>query len=187
MGRETSAEHPLRHLPADVAAPSLMFTAIQPGEIAAVRQTYAPPPPDTVVVPRRHGIHAEDQGQASAVLKHDAQAAEVVQLTQALHDLKQVHAAEIERLRAQHAADMQRLVEALWQAQDAARAVSAPPERVIETQPLEARPTSQLQPATLPAWQARFVDWGELSLPSRVCAALGRIGGRWAAAFRAWS
>ncbi|TDH58190.1 hypothetical protein E2C06_33910 [Dankookia rubra] len=180
MGRETSGDHPLPLPPADQGAPSVVFTATQPGEVAAASETYASPPPDTIVAPRQHGVHAEDQGQASATLNHDAQAAEVARLTQALHGAKQVHAAEIERLRAQHAAEMQRLVEALWQAQDAARAVSALPERATETPNLE---PSELQPARLPAGLARFVDWRELS----ACAALGRIGRRWATAFRAWS
>jgi hypothetical protein len=187
MGEEKTAERSLRLPSADVVVPSLVFIAIQPHEIAAAGQTYAAPSPDTVLAPRQHGIHAQDHGQAYAALKHDEQAAEVARLTQALHDAKQVHAAEIERLRAQHAAEMRRLVEALWQAQDAARAVSAPPERAIEAPPLGPRPTSELQPATLPAGQARFMGCGALSLRGRACAALLRIGRRWATAFQAWS
>jgi hypothetical protein len=187
MGGEECNDQPLRLPPADEGAPSLVFTAAQPDEIAAVRQTYAAPSPDTVVAPRQQGIPAQDQGLASAVLKQDAQAAEVVRLTQALHNLKQVHAAEIERLRAQHAAEMQRLVEALWQAQDAARVASAPPERAIETPPLEPGPPAEPQPATAPAGMAQSMGWSELSLPGWVCAALGRIGRRYGAAFRAWN
>jgi hypothetical protein len=187
MGGEKSAEHLLRLPPADLPVRSLMFVAIQPGDIPAAGQTYAAPSPDTVFAPRQHGIHAQDQGLVHAALKHDEQAAEVARLTQALHDAKQVHAAEIERLRAQHAVEMRRLVEALWQAQDAARAVSAPLERAIEAPPLGPRPTSELQPATLPAGQARFIGCGALSLRGRACAALLRIGRRWATAFQAWS
>jgi hypothetical protein len=187
MAGETSDKHPLRRLPADVAVPSAVFVAVSPGDIAAAGQTYAAPPPDTVVAPRQQGIHAHDQGLAAAVLKHDEQAAEVARLTQSLQDTKQMHAAEIERLRAEHAADLQRMVEALWQARDAARAASAPPEQAIETLPLEPRPTAELQPAALPAVQARFLGWSDLLLCGRACAPLGRIGRRWAAAFRAWS
>jgi hypothetical protein len=187
MGEEKTAEHSLRLPSADVVVPSLVFIAIQPHEIAAAGQTYAAPSPDTVLAPRQHGIHAQDHGQAYAALKHDEQAAEVARLTQALHDAKQVHAAEIERLRAQHAAEMRRLVEALWQAQDAARAVSAPPERAIEAPPLGPRPTSEHQPANSRTGLARFIAWGELSLPARACASIGRIGRRWAMTVRAWS
>ncbi|TDH58088.1 hypothetical protein E2C06_34445 [Dankookia rubra] len=187
MGGEECRDHPLRLSSADEGAPSLVFTAAQSDEIAAVRQTYAAPPPDTVVAPRQQGIDAQDQGKASAVLKQDAQAAEVVRLTQALQDTKQVHALEIERLRAQHAAEMQKLVETLWQAQDTARAASALPVRATETPPLEPRPVAELQPAALPAGQARFMGWGKLSFTGRTCAALERIGRRWATAFRAWS
>jgi hypothetical protein len=187
MGGEKSHDHPQRLLPANVAVPSLVFTAIQPDGIPAPEQTYAAPPPDTVLVPRQHRIHAQDQEQAYAALKLDKQAAEVARLTQALHDAKQMHAAEIERLRVQNAAEMQKIVEVLWQAQDAARAISAPHERATETPPLGLRPTSELQPATSPAGQARFMGWGALSLRGRACAALQRIGRRWATAFRAWS
>jgi hypothetical protein len=186
MGEEKTAEHSLRLPSADVVVPSLVFIAIQPHEIAAVGQTYAAPSPDTVLAPRQHGIHAQDHGQAYAALKHDEQAAEVARLTQALHDAKQVHAAEIERLRAQHAAEMHRMVEALWQAQDAARAVSAPSEKATEAPTPEPRSSSERQPASLPVEPARFVAWGELSLSGRACASLGRIGRRWATAFRAW-
>jgi hypothetical protein len=187
MAVETSGEHSLRCLPADVAVPSAVFVAVPPGDIAAAGQTYAAPPPDTVVAPRQQGFHAQDQGLASAALKPDEQAAEVARLTQALHGAKQMHAAEMERLRAQHAAEMQRMVEALWQAQDAARAASAPPGQAIETLPLEPRPTAELQPAVLPAVHARFLGCSNLLLCGRACAPLGRIGRRWAAAFRAWS
>lgn len=187
MGTKESGEHPLRLPPADVAVPSRVFTAIQPGEILAAKQTYVAPPPDTVVVLRQYGIPAQDQGQASAALKHDEQAAEVARLTQALQDTMQMHAAEIERLRAQHTVEMQRMVEALWRAQDRARTVSAPLERAIETPPVEPRPVSENQPATLQTGLARFMGWGEVSLPGRACAALGRIGQRWATAVRAWN
>ncbi|WP_431270779.1 hypothetical protein [Dankookia sp. P2] len=186
MGGETSAAHPLRLPPADECVPSLVLTAIHADKIEAAGQTHPAPPPDTVVTPRLQGIHAQDQGQGSATLNHDAQAAEMARLTQALHDAKEVHAADIERLRVQHAAEMQRLVEALWQAQDTARAASALPKRAKETPALEARPTSNVQPKALPAWQARFMGWGEVSLFGRACAALKQIGQRWAAAFRAW-
>ena len=171
--------------PSGAPIPSSVPAADWPDKIA--EQTYAAPSPDTVVSTRQQRIHAEDQGQASATLKDDASAAEVARLIQALHDAKQVHASEIERLRAQHAAEMQRLVEALWVAQDAARAVSALPVPAKEMLPLEARSTSGGQPATLPAWQARFMGWGGLSLAGRTCATFWRTGRRWATAFRAWS
>ena len=149
--------------------------------------THVAPSPDTVLEPRQRRIHAQDQEQAHAALKLDEQTAEVARLTQALHDAKQVHAAEIERLRAQHAFDMQRLVEALWQAQDAARAVSAPPERVTKAPVPESPPSSKHQPTRLRVWLARFVVRHDLSLLGRAWTSLGRIVRRWATVFRAWS
>ena len=164
-----------------------MIAAIRPDGMPIAGPTHVAPSPDTVLEPRQRHIHAQDQEQAHAALKLDEQTAEVARLTQALHDAKQVHAAEIERLRAQHAFDMQRLVEALWQAQDAARAVSAPPERAAKAQVLESPPSSRHQPTRVRVWLARFAVRYDRSLLGRAGTSLGRIVRRWATVFRAWS
>jgi hypothetical protein len=100
--------------------------------------------------------------------------------------MRQDHAAEIERLRAHHAAEVQRLVEALWHAQDAARAVSAPSECPAERPALDPQPPSQAQRVRSCTWLGRFVGQGAFSHPVRTGASAARIVRRWALAFCAW-
>lgn len=93
----------------------------------AARDPPAPPSPDTVVTTSpRHTAAAEERARAREAALRVEHAAEVARLAAALRDQKQAHAAEIERLRAGHAAGLRRLVEAHWRALDAARTAAEP-------------------------------------------------------------
>ena len=80
------------------------------------------PPPDTVVVASPgHAFALVEQARAREAALRAEHAAEVARLADALRDQKKAHAAEVERLRAGHAAALRRLVEAHWRVRDAAR------------------------------------------------------------------
>lgn len=82
----------------------------------------APPSPDTVVAASlRHGTELVKQARAREAAHHAEHAAEVARLTGMLREAKAAHAAEIERLRDEHAAKLRRLVEAYWRTRDAAQ------------------------------------------------------------------
>jgi hypothetical protein len=142
------------------------------------------PPPDTVVAGSSRGT-ADGEGPAKAreAALREEHAAELARLTRVLRETKKAHAAEIERLRAGHAADLRRLVEALWHAQNAARAASAR----ADTEPASAaRPQPRAPFARLRTWLARVVAGGALISPRRACASPSRIVRLLAGAFRAW-
>ena len=94
----------------------------RPGNADRFWARVSPPPPDTVVVASPgHAFALVEQARASEAALRAEAAAEVARLTRALRDQRKAHAAEIERLRAEHAAGVRRLVEAHWRGRDAAR------------------------------------------------------------------
>jgi hypothetical protein len=117
--------------PAGRPRPCLLGAAVAAPEAAPhwqgrhgrTRDPVAPPPPDTVVVvSQRHAASSEGQeGAREAMLRAKRHAAEAARLAEALRDQRWAHAAEVQRLRAEHAAALRRLVEAHWRARDAAR------------------------------------------------------------------
>ncbi len=157
------------------------------GDGASATQDPVAPSPETVVARSWHApLDGQTQAAAREAMLREEHAEEMARLTQALRDMRQDHAAEIERLRAHHAAEVQRLVEALWYAQDAARAVSAPLVRPAEKPALDPQLPSQAQPARSRSWLRRFMGQGTLSHPVRTGASAARIVRRWAMAFCAW-
>jgi acyl-CoA reductase-like NAD-dependent aldehyde dehydrogenase len=81
------------------------------------------PPPDTVVAADwRRIVAAEEKARAKEAATRSEHMEEVARLTQSLRDARLAHQVEVDRCRAEHATDVRRLVEALWQAQDMARA-----------------------------------------------------------------
>ncbi len=115
--------------PSNIADPALDFAPPQQDEAIASEQHVLAPSPDTVVVGScRDTFRAAEQARVGEVTLHAEHAAQVARLTQTLDEVRQAHAAEVERLRDQHAFEIRRLVEALWHAQDAARAAATLPE-----------------------------------------------------------
>ena len=97
-------------------------TLVRPGKADRFRTRVSPPPPDTVVVASPgHAVALVQQARASEAALRAEHAAEVARLADALRQQAEAHAAEVERLRAEHAAESRRLVEAHWRARDAAR------------------------------------------------------------------
>jgi hypothetical protein len=141
------------------------------------------PPPDTVVAGSSRGAADGEGPKAREAALREEHAAELARLTRVLRETKKAHAAEIERLRAGHAADLRRLVEALWHAQNAARAASAR----ADTEPASAaRPQPRALFAKAAVRLARTMRWDALSVPGRACPASSRIVRLWAGAFRPW-
>jgi hypothetical protein len=84
-----------------------------PSRCGSARNPLAPPPPDTVVVASpRHAIALEERARVREAALRAEHAAEVARLTVALRSMRAIHTAEIERLRAEHAAGLRRSVEA---------------------------------------------------------------------------
>ena len=93
-----------------------------PSRCGSARDPLAPPPPDTVVVASpRHAMALEERARVREAALRAEHAAEVARLTVALRSMRAAHAAEIELLRAEHAAGLRRSVEADRQTRDAAR------------------------------------------------------------------
>ena len=96
------------------------------GGAASLRGPFAPPPDTVVARPRR-----EAEAEVRATVREEAMraqhAAEIDRLAQALRRLRQEHAAEVERLRAEHAAEVQHLTETLWRLRDVLRAKGGEP------------------------------------------------------------
>ncbi len=168
--------------PTDVAGSALDVALPKPDEAIASEQHVLAPPPDTVVVGAyRDAFRAEERLRAGEVLQYMEHATQVARLTQTLRDIGQVHAAEIERLRAQHASEIRRLVEALWHAQDAARAAATLPERAAVLTPAP-RPG---QVARGPMWVAFAVSRMERSRHS-IPALSAHAAHLWSRICRAW-
>jgi len=115
------------------------------------------PSPETVVV--GSGRRASDVGEemrAREAVLCAGHAAEIAHLTERLLDARKAHAAHIERLRADHAFELRWLVEALWVAQDVARAALAQSGFVAEeaaVRPMNDPPsTVSPQAPDRPAW-----------------------------------
>ena len=181
------ATSPSRPLIPGAAATMPGVAPAPPGDEASATQDPVAPSPETVVARPRHvPLNAQERAAVREAMLREQHAEEMARLIQALRDMRQDHAAEIERLRAHHAAEVQRLVEALWHAQDAARAVSAPLVRPAEKPALDPQLPSQAQPARSRSWLRRFMGQGALSHPVRTGASAARIVRRWALAFCAW-
>jgi hypothetical protein len=103
-------------------------TALFPrGRCEDARDPLAAPPPDTVVVASlRHASALEEQAKAREAALRAEHAAEMERLADALRHQRETHAAEIEGLRAEHAAVLRRIVEAQRQARDRARTGAGP-------------------------------------------------------------
>jgi hypothetical protein len=147
-----------------VAAAEVEQDALQtpePSENATVPLApLSAPPPDTVVAADWRRIFvAEEKARAKEAATRSELRAEVARLTQALRDARLAHQAEVDRCRAEHATDVRRLVEALWQAQDMARAALDRRDRGEEAK----------EPSSLPVLRPR---------PLGVLSALMRRGGR---------
>ena len=116
---EVQAMRPCPPLEAD---PVFVRLLVQPNAEALTENRCIAPPPDTVVVGSwRQAIDAEEQTRAREMVLREEHAAEVTRLKHAIRNIKKVHAAEIEWMRTEHGAELLRLVEALWHAQDVAR------------------------------------------------------------------
>ena len=94
---------------------------LQQGRCEGVRHPLAAPSPNTVVVASlRHAAAPEEQAKAREAALRAEHAAEVARLADALRDQRETHAAEIERLRAEHTVVLRRVVEAQRRARDTA-------------------------------------------------------------------
>ena len=101
---------------------------VRPGGADRFRARVSPPPPDTVVVASPgHAVALVERARAREAALRAETAAEVARLTRALREQRKAHAAEIERLRAEHAAGLRRLVETHWRALDAVRTATEHP------------------------------------------------------------
>ena len=168
--------------PADVAGPALALALPQPDEAAAFEQHILAPPPDTVVAgSRRDAFRAAESLRVGEVTLDEEHATQVVHLTQTLREIRQAHAAEIERLRAQHASEIRRLVEALWHAQDAARAAATAPEGAASL-----TPTPRPGQVTLGRMWAAFAVSGMERSRHSILALLAHSAHLWSRVFRAW-
>ncbi len=97
-------------------------------QMAPSAQYPVAPPSDTVVAgSRQRTLEAEQRVCAGETLERAKHAAEIARLKLKLDHLRTAHAAEIERLRTEHGAALRQLVEALWHAQDVARAAIEKP------------------------------------------------------------
>jgi len=110
--------------------------------------------------------------------------AEVDRFRGKLRDLRQAHAAEIARLRAEHAADIRRLVEALWDAQAVARAASRRAQDAAEMATSQPPPQPRPMRARARAWMARLAGRG--GVVRRSCAIADRIMHERRVKFQAW-
>ena len=97
-----------------------------PGDTIAPERHIPAPSPSTIV-----GTPSRQAAEMLAALRLEHEA-EVARFQGKLRDLRQAHATEIARVRAEHAADMRRLVEALWDAQAVARAASLRAQGTVE-------------------------------------------------------
>ncbi len=184
---DRTASSPSRPSVSDTAAVVPGLAPAPLGDGASATQDPVAPSPETVVARSWHvPLNAQERAAVREAMLREEHAEEMARLIQALRDMRQDHAAEIERLRAHHAAEVQRLVEALWHAQDAARAVSAPSECPAERPALDPQPPSQAQRVRSCTWLGRFVGQGAFSHPVRTGASAARIVRRWALAFCAW-
>ncbi len=141
----------LSHIGKAVAAPE---QAVPPAgrmasnQMAPATQYPVAPLPDTVVAgSRQRALEAEQRVYAWEALKRAEHAAEIARLKQELDHLRTAHAEEIERLRTEHGAALRQLVEALWRAQDAAKAAMEKPVGL---------PGAALPPATGAFWHRRI-------------------------------
>ena len=134
---------------------------VRPGDGDRFRARVSAPPPDTVVVasPGQAAALVEQARAREAALRAEA-AAEVARLTRALRDQKKAHAAEIERLRAEHAAGLRRLVETHWRALNAGRAGTERPggQQAEAVQGPQTRPSVRLSRTR--EWLSRITERG---------------------------
>jgi hypothetical protein len=137
------------------AAAPLEVGSVQAVSEDTAQNPLAPPSPDVVVATSRQCLVRSVQGaEAREAVLRAKQAAEIARLTDMLRDLKKVHATEIERLRTEHAADLRRLVEALWHAQDAARAALLHPSISMPKPASGPRPLPRAQVERTRGWLA---------------------------------
>ena len=133
----------------------------RPGNADRFWARVSPPSPDTVVVASPgHAFALVEQARASEAALRAEAAAEVARLTRALRDQRMAHKAAIERLRADHAAGVRRLVEAHWRGRDAARngaECPSSPEGSVAPGP-QARTPARPRPTR--EWLARLMGTG---------------------------
>jgi hypothetical protein len=163
---EVQAVRPSPPLEAD---PIFVRMPVRPDAEALTENRCIAPPPDTVVVGSwRQAIDAEEQTRARETILREEHAAEVTRLKHEIQNIKKVHAAEIEWMRTEHGAELLRLVEALWHAQDVAQdALNG----------IEGRPQSAVSASKARSWLDRLgaYEW-RASLARRVEAPRG-LGG----------
>jgi hypothetical protein len=126
------------------------------GDAAAQEPLAAPSPNTMVVASRQHAIIMEGQASAREAAFRAEHAAEVARLNQTLRDLRMAHAAEIERLRRDHASELRRAVEAPWGRRDAPQAAveyRADPEETAAPEPQARSPD---RPRAAREWLARI-------------------------------
>src|SRR3954471_18307215 len=144
----------------------------------------AAPSPETIVAGSAHrAVQFGEEMRIRETLLRTEHAAEIADLTGRLLHARKAHAAHIEQLRTEHAVELRRLVEALWVAQDVARAALA--QSGIMTETMVERP-AQVPPTTAPKPITVHFVWLSLSKAVRILGRVPPTQHLWSIVLRTW-